>query len=140
MFCCLVAVVSMSITLVGCGDRGMPGSSIELRQQQFDDGLRKYQLNDYSTAKAEFDKALSGGGLSADQYSDALLMRAECSIHLGDVTTAQKDIEIAEKAATDTARLNMVKGLLARKNGDAAGAAAFFQAALAENPELVIPQ
>lgn len=118
----------------------MPGSAIEVKQQHFDEGQRKYQLNDYSAAKPELDKALAGGGLSADQYSDALLMRAECCIHLGDVATAQQDLVIADQSATDTARLNMVKGLLARKNGDAAGAAAFFQAALAENPELVIPQ
>jgi tetratricopeptide (TPR) repeat protein len=57
------------------------------------------EQKDYQAALDSLDVALAGGGLSPDQYSEALLGRAECHGRLGNYANAHEDLDRAERGA-----------------------------------------
>jgi len=68
------------------------------------------------------EQSLKGGGLSADQASEASMILIEASIESGDLTTAESVLQEAERNAMDLARVYVLRGKLARKQGNESAA------------------
>lgn len=135
--CCLVLIC---LSNVGCGPRSMPSSSIEKSQSIFDDATSKYAAGDFVGAKTAAADAIASGALMADQASEASLILIESAIESGDLSAAEVELANAEKTAMDMARVLVLKGRLARKQGNEAAAQEAFNQARAEDPNVVIPQ
>ncbi len=118
----------------------MPSSSIEKSQSIFDDATSKYAAGDFVGAKTAAADAIASGALMADQASEASLILIESAIESGDLSAAEVELANAEKTAMDMARVLVLKGRLARKQGNEAAAQEAFNQARAEDPNVVIPQ
>jgi Tfp pilus assembly protein PilF len=123
---------------LGCGSKGVPPTDIAKQTQTFDDAVAKLAAKDFAGAKVAATQAIEGGVLSADQVADATLILIEAAIETGDYATAEKSIADAEIHALEMARLYVLKGKLARKQGNESAAQEAFQRAKLEDPNVVI--
>ena len=96
------------------------------------------QAGKWEEALPNFDKALAGG-LSVDQYCEALLGRAIARANTGKFDDALVDLEQAERGSPNPEEVYAVRGYVLLKKGDKAGATAAFNEARRINPRVVIP-
>jgi tetratricopeptide (TPR) repeat protein len=134
----LLPAILMGASL-GCGSKGVPPTDIAEQTQTFDEAVAKFAAGDFAGAKTAATQAIEGGALSADQVADATLILIEAAIESGDYATAEKSIADAEINALDMARVYVLKGKLARKQGNESAAQEAFQRAKLEDPNVVIP-
>ncbi len=127
------------IGISGCGPKAIPAADIAKQSQTFEEAAARLASKDYSGAKESAAAALQGGALSADQAAEAILILIEASIETRDWETAENNIAQAEISSTDMGRVYVLKGLLARKQGDETKAQEAFQQAKAHDPNVVIP-
>jgi Tfp pilus assembly protein PilF len=135
----LLASVILIGSPFGCGTKGVPPTDIAKQTQTFDDAVAKLASGDFAGAKAAATQAIEGGALSADQVADATLILIEAAIESGDYTTAEKSISDAEINALDMAKVYVLKGRLAKKQGNESAAQEAFERAKLEDPNVVIP-
>lgn len=136
----LALLILIVATAVGCGPKGMPAATIEKQQQSFDEAVSRLASRDFAGAKSAAAEAMGGGGLSADQACEAAMILIEASLETGDLTTAETELATAERTAMDMARIHVLRGRLARKQGNESAAQDAFAKARAENPNIAIPE
>jgi thioredoxin-like negative regulator of GroEL len=118
----------------------MPAADIEGRTRSFDEASSRLASGDFTGAKSAATQALDGGGLSADQASEATLILIEAAIESGDIPLAQAALANAESTAMDLARVFVLQGRLAQKQGNESAAQTAFARARTEDPNIAIPQ
>jgi len=128
------------VSMPGCGSSGMPSGSIESKQRSFDDAVSRLASHDYQGAKQSAAESLQGGGLTPDQASEASMILIEAAIATGDLAEAEAELSKVEKVAMDMARVYVLRGQLASKQGNSAAAQEAYDKARAEDPNIVIPK
>jgi Flp pilus assembly protein TadD len=136
---CLICALVAIATWTGCGSKSMPANTIQEREKAFEDAQTKLAAKDYAGAKEAAGIALRGGGLSADQASEASMILIESSIQSGDLATAETELKNAESFAMDMVKLHILQGMLASKQGNSAAAQEAFAKARALDPNAPIP-
>ncbi len=135
--------------MLGCGmlGCGMLGCGSQVRendnrtaQMSFDEAVPLVDSGNYKQALPLLEKSISAGGLSADMYALALLLRSRCHSEMGDIEKAQADLDHAEQGSPNAAQLLLGKGTLLAKQGKKAEADAAFKAAKKADPSIKIPK
>ncbi len=131
-------VVGLLLT-TGCGPRVSVDDNRN-SQVAYDEALNWIDSGSYSQALPLLDKAIASGGLSADYFATALLMRSRCYSDAGELEKAQADLEHAEQGSPSPAQLQLAKGSLLAKQGKKAEADAAFKAAKRADPSIKLPK
>src|SRR5262249_23587392 len=119
-----------------CSRTQMPENQIRDAQAAYIDGMDALASNDFGLALEQFEAALGIGGLSADQFGEAMLHSAECHIELGNFEDAAGVLDSLEAQATDLDQLYLARCKLYAKQGDMSKARVEFEAARKLNPEV----
>jgi len=135
--CLICALVAIAWT--GCGSKSMPANTIQQREKAFEDAQTKLAAKDYAGAKEAAAIALKGGGLSADQASEASMILIESSIQSGELAMAETELKNAEGFAMDMVKLHILQGMLASKQGNNGAAQEAYAKARALDPNAPIP-
>jgi Flp pilus assembly protein TadD len=88
------------------------------------------RLRRWEDGAAAFRKAIELGGGNSDTRNELAI----CLMESGELSTARHELETALREDTENVKIISNLGVLALKNGDKAGAAAFFRAALEIDP------
>lgn len=135
----LLGIASMLLVINGCGGTEVAATSLADAQAAFDRGMAAVAKGDYSSARGDFDVAVKSGGLTVDNYVEALLNRSMCLSVAGEYEAAEADIAAAEQGATELEQVHVARGFMLAKKGDSAGAQAAFAEAKKINPKVVLP-
>ncbi len=126
-----------------CLALGCTGKVTELdnrsSQVSFDEATQCIDLGNYAQALPLLDNAIVSGGLSADSYADALLLRARRYCNAGDLEKAEADIRHAEQGSPNPAKFQVAKGTLLSKQGKKSEADIAFKAAKKIDPSIKLP-
>ncbi len=101
----------------GCKTQGLPASGIADAQQAYDQALELVEQGDFAGAMPLIDQAVQSPALDVDQYTQAVLVRAQCFADAGDIDSAKSDIAEAEMGAPIDAQLHYTKALVFHKAG-----------------------
>ncbi len=142
------STIALSVTLLclglGLAMAGCKGSVSESShrnaQVAFDEASTLVQSADYAGALPLLEKAIGAGGLPADVYADALLLRSRCYAQTGDLQKAEEDLNHAEQGSPNPAQFQIAKGTLLLKQGKKAEADAAFKNAKKLDKNAVIPK
>ena len=132
----LLFVISFTF---GCGGQ-VTVDSARSSQVSYDEALTLVNSGSYSQALPLLNKAIESGGLSADIYADALLLRSRCYCDAGDLEKGEADLSHAEQGTPNPAQFEIAKGTLLFKKGKKAEADAAFKAAKKIDKSAVIPK
>ncbi len=135
----LFTFVMFFALIIGCGSK-VRESDNRTAQMSFDEAVPLVDSGDYKQALPLLEKSISAGGLSADMYAVALLLRSRCYSETGDVEKAQADLDHAEQGSPNAAQLLLAKGTLLAKRGKKAEADAAFKAAKKADPSIKTPK
>ncbi len=135
----LLAIAFTLLIFNGCGGTEVAATSLADAQAAFDRALAAVGNGDYASARTDFDVAIKSGGLTVDNYVEALLKRSMCLSVAGEYEAAEADIAMAEQGATELEDVHIARGFLLAKKGDSAGAQAAFAEAKKINPKVVLP-
>ena len=94
----------------------------------------------YAQALPLLEKAIASGGLSADFFASALLLRSRCYSDSGELELAKADIERADLGSPNPANVYLAKGCLLAKQGKKTEADAAFKAAKKADPLIKLPK
>ena len=128
--CCLAA---------GCGGK-VPEKDNRTAQVAFDDAVKLVEAESYSQALPLLESAIAAGGLSADLYAEALLLRSRCHADAGALDKAEADLTLSEQGSPSPAKFQFAKGTLLSKQGKKAEADAAFKAAKKIDPSIKLPK
>ncbi|MCY2983032.1 MAG: hypothetical protein NTY15_05270 [Planctomycetota bacterium] len=130
MACCLAT---------GCGGK-VPEKDNRTAQVAFDDAVKLVETESYSQALPLLESAIATGGLSADLYAEALLLRSRCHADAGALDKAEVDLTLSERGSPSPAKFQLAKGALLSKQGKKAEADAAFKAAKKIDPTIKLPK
>lgn len=127
-------LVVLTAGLYGCGDN----SSRVDESAAFDAFQAAKRASESGDAEEVISNVIAavGGGLSPDDYEQALNLRAEAYARKGDFEAAMKDIEILKQGAADMASVYRTWSFVLVKKGDKAAAKKAFGLAKRLNPRL----
>jgi len=128
--CCLTA---------GCSGN-VPEKDNRIAQVAFDDAIKLVDAESYSQALPLLENAIASGGLSADLYAEALLLRSRCFSDAGDLGKAEADLTLSEQGSPNPAKFQLAKGTLLSKQGKKAEADAAFKAAKKIDATIKLPK
>jgi tetratricopeptide (TPR) repeat protein len=111
-----IVMLMLVIAVVGCGPKPMEADVIASAQAAYTKAMDAYQQKNYAEAGELFTTAISGGGVNADQYGEALLARAVCRAKLGDYEGALADVDTAAQGA-DPAQVHVTRSFIFAKQG-----------------------
>lgn len=134
--CLLFACV---VTATGCSEK-VASSSIASAQQALEQARDMVAGDNAAGALPLLSQAIGEGGLDADQYAEAFLLRAQCYALGGDVEKAQADLEQAELGAPSQGLLHLTRGIILSQQGKESEARKEFAAAKRLDSSLVIPK
>jgi len=123
----------------GCGGK-VPEKDNRTAQVAFDDAIQLVDAGRYSQALPLLEIAIASGGLSADLYAEALLLRSRCFSDAGDMAKAEADLTHSEQGSPNPAKFQLAKGTLLSKQGKKAEADAAFKAAKKIDPTIKLPK
>ena len=135
----IVAMVSALVFTVGCGSK-VSVEDNRSSQVAYDEALSLIDSGGYAQALPLLEKSIASGGLSADFYASALLLRSRCHCDAGDLEKAQLDLDHAEQGTPSPAQYQLAKGCLLAKQGKKAEADAAFKAAKKADPTIKLPK
>lgn len=135
----LIACLVFFTFIIGCGSKVRENDN-RTAQMSFDEAVPLVDSGDYKQALPLLEKSISAGGLSADMYAVALLLRSRCYSETGNVEKAQADLDHAEQGSPNAAQLLLAKGTLLAKQGKKAEADAAFKAAKKADPSIKTPK
>ena len=133
------ALVLMLMLISGCGSSVSPDDN-RSSQVAFDEALSLIESGSYSQALPLLDKSIASGGLSADYFATALLLRSRCYSDAGETEKAQADLDHAEQGAPSPSQFLLAKAALFAKQGKKAEADAAFKAAKKGDPTIKLPK
>ncbi len=122
----------------GCGGKG-PEKDNRTAQVAFDEASQLVEAASYSQALPLLESAIASGGLSADLYAEALLLRSRCHADAGALDKAQADLSLSEQGSPNPAKFQLAKGTLLSKQGKKSEADAAFKAAKKIDPTIKLP-
>lgn len=125
--------------VLGC-EKTVSETDSRSSQVSLDQAIAFIDSGSYSSALPLLDASIASGGLSADQYADALLLRACCHTDSGDLEKAEADLTLVEQGAPNPAKFQLTKGMLLTKQGKKSEAAAAFKLAKQLDPSIKIPK
>ena len=125
--------------VLGC-EKTISETDSRSSQVSLDQAIAFIDSGSYSSALPLLDASIASGGLSADQYADALLLRACCHTDSGDLEKAEADLTLVEQGAPNPAKFQLTKGMLLTKQGKKSEAAAAFKLAKQLDPSIKIPK
>lgn len=123
------ALLFMLLLATGCKKAPIESGKLENAQESYDAALESFEAKSWSSAAQSLTSAIDAGGLSPDQYAEALVMRAECYLNEKKFDEAIADLEKAEQGYGDLARLYELKAQVFDAKGDSASAQKARQAA-----------
>ena len=123
----------------GCGGK-VPEKDNRTAQVAFDDAVKLIETESYSQALPLLESAIATGGLSADLYAEALLLRSRCHADAGALDKAEADLTLSEQGSPSPAKFQLAKGTLLSKQGKKAEADAAFKAAKKIDPSIKLPK
>jgi tetratricopeptide (TPR) repeat protein len=138
----VVRFCAMPIALclvMGCGSK----ESIEVNrvsQVSYDEALKLVESGSYAQALPLLDQSITAGGLSADLYASALLLRSRCYSDANELEKAQADLDHAEQGSPSPAEYQLAKGCLLAKQGKKSEADAAFKAAKKLDSTITLPK
>ena len=135
----LFLVVLISSLMIGCSSPVREGDS-RTAQMSFDEAVPLIDAGNYQQALPLLEKSIAAGGLSADIYAVALLLRSRCYSDQGDIAKAQADLNHAEQGSPNIAQLLLAKGTLLAKQGKQAESDTAFKAAKKADPSIILPK
>lgn len=135
----LLIAVLVAAHLVGCAAQVDP-SRIQTSQEDFDNGMQAFAVDDFDGARDAFTKVINAGGLTPDAIAEAYLLRAEACIRLNDLETARNDLQAVEQAAPDLARWYALVGQLELAAGNLDAGKAAYGEARKIDPKLPLPE
>ncbi len=127
------------LTTIGCGSKVSVGDN-RSSQVAFDEALGLVESGGYAQALPLLEKAIASGGLSADFYATALLLRSRCYCEAGELEKASADLEHADQGSPNPAQFQLAKGMLLAKQGKKAEADLAFKAAKRADPSIKLPK
>lgn len=95
---------------------------------------------DFEAALPLVGRAVDDPGLDADQYVEAVVLRARCYAETGEIEKAKADLAEAEQGDPDQALLHLTRGVILLRQGDTAESKREFSKAKRLNPSLTIPK
>jgi len=134
-----ILMVMVLCQTLGCGSRVTVDDN-RSSQVAFDEALNLVDSGSYAQALPLLDKAIASGGLSADFFATALLLRSRCHCDAGDLEKAKADLEHADQGSPSPAQLQLTKGFLLAKQGKKTEADAAFKAAKKVDPSIKLPK
>ena len=135
----LFALALLSSLIMGCSSAAREGDN-RSAQMSFDEAVPLIDSGNYQQALPLLEKSIAAGGLSADMYSVALLLRSRCYSDKGNVELAQADLDHAEQGSPNAAQLLLAKGTLLAKQGKKTEADAAFKAAKKADSSIKLPK
>lgn len=132
-------VCACCLMMAGCGDSSVAKSTVEAKQKSIDEAVVFFDASKFAECKVKCVEALDGAGLSADQTEQSLSMLIESCLQIGDLELGNSKLTQLASVATDTARVRVLQGLLARKQGDEGRAMQLFVDAQTIDPDIRIP-
>ena len=135
----LFALALFSTLMIGCGSPVREDDN-RTAQMSFDEAVPLIDAENYQQALPLLEKSIAAGGLSADIYAVALLLRSRCYCDKGDIEKAQADLNHAEQGSPNTAQLLLAKGTLLAKQGKQAESDTAFKAAKKADPSIKLPK
>lgn len=114
-----IAIVVSLLLLSGCGSsKTIAPESAASAQAAYDEALSKIEAEDYESAVASLDSALTpGGGLPADIYTTARIERAKCLARLERFEEAHLDVEVASQGTVSEAVVRAVRAFVYKCEG-----------------------
>jgi tetratricopeptide (TPR) repeat protein len=134
---CSCLVIACCVA-TGCGGKVQEKDN-RTAQVAFDDAIKLVDAGSYSQALPLLDSAIASGGLSADLYAEALLLRSRCYADAGALDKAEADLSHSEQGSPSPAKFQFAKGFLLSKQGKKAEADAAFKAAKKIDPTIKLP-
>ena len=135
----LFLVIVIPSLMIGCSSPVREGDS-RTAQMSFDEAVPLIDAGNYQQALPLLEKSIAVGGLSADIYAVALLLRSRCYSDKGDIAKAQADLNHAEQGSPNIAQLLLAKGTLLAKQGKQAESDTAFKAAKKADPSIILPK
>lgn len=106
---------------IGCGAPGEQMAEARISAyQSYDEAEKAFLARDYATAEPKYAAALSGGGLNADLYSDALVKHALCLAVGGKTSEASAALDKLEPEAINLDQIYVARSFIFKKQGKAA--------------------
>ncbi len=137
----LVGLVLVAATACcGCGSQEVRPAAIASAQQSYDVGESAMAQGDFVLAEKAFTQAFSLGGLSSDQFGEALVNRARARLQMGMLDEAEADLRDAEQGSMDLAEVYALWGDVMLSRDDMAQARDKYAKARQLNPKIVLPE
>ncbi len=134
-----IAILVILLSTVGCGAK-VTVKDNRSSQVAFDEALALVDSGSYVQALPLLEKSIASGGLSADFYATALLLRSRCYSDAGELEKANADLEHADQGSPNPAQFQLAKGSLLAKQGKKAEADLAFKAAKKADPSIKLPK
>jgi hypothetical protein len=135
---CLLAVVVCFLT-AGCQPSQIAESKIASSEKNVAASLTAFMSGDVTTAEQTATQAIEGGGLPADLFVQALMIRAAARGILGSYDNALADLDQAAQGAGDMDKVHALRSLILTAKGDPQGSAAELAKAKQINRNVKVP-
>lgn len=123
----------------GCGPAQIAESKIASSEKNVSDSVAAFASGDATQAEQSASQAIDGGGLPADLFVQALMVRAAARGVLGSHDTALADLDQAAQGAGELDKVHALRSLILAAKGDSQGAAAELAKAKQINKNVKVP-
>lgn len=124
---------------LGCGG-AVSKNVIQSAQVSLDSAVDLEKGGKYAEAIPLISSAIAQGGLNADQFCEAYLLRARCYSYEGKLDEAMKDIEAAEQGSPNPANWHYSRAIVFAKQNKSTESKAEFAKAVKIDPKLKMPK
>ncbi len=121
----VLASIAVAI-VVGSSSSSLPARQVAQAQSSLDLAAANLASGDFEGANTQINAAINEPGLDADQYCEALLIRAQCLAESGDLDAAEKDLAEAEMGAPSEVKLLLARAFVLHRKGERAAASKEF--------------
>jgi tetratricopeptide (TPR) repeat protein len=133
-----VSAISLCMLLLGC-EKPISEHDNRMSQVAYEEAIQLVDASSFDEALSVVNEAIAAGGLSADQYADALLLRCRCQCNLGNMEQAESDLAKAELGSPNPASFELARGILLSKQGKKRDSEEAFKLAKKIDPSIKIP-
>jgi|GEM_PF-6252588 len=130
---------TLGLLAVGCGPSQIAESKVASSEKSVADSVSAFASGDATQAEQAASQAIDGGGLPADLFVQALMVRAAARGILGSYNTALADLDQAAQGAGEMDKVHALRSLILTAKGDSPAAAAELAKAKQINKNVKVP-
>lgn len=132
-------VIAMIALVAGCSPPQVAESKVASSEKSVADAIASFAAGDAAKAEQAASQAIDGGGLPADLFVQALMVRAAARGSLGSYDTALADLDQAAQGAGEMEKVHVLRSLILTGKGDTQAAAAVLAKAKEINKNVKVP-